>query len=127
LDAGHRQARGEKYRDLANRISDTLDFIGEPEHRTNHELQTVEFYTSLKRCCWSEEALTRDSTSGKVAVAGSGHDLVGDRTRQPTARNPELFCKGDELMEYKVRSNADVWPPEALMERAEPEKRGEAA
>ena len=45
----------EKYRAMAERISDTLDFMGAAglSTETNHELRTVNFYTSHKRCCWS--------------------------------------------------------------------------
>lgn len=87
----------EKYRDLANRISDTLDFMEAAglSTETNHELQTVEFYTSHEALLLEyEEALTRiDSTSGKW-LAGSGHMIwIGDRTRQPDGAHVE-FCKG---------------------------------
>ncbi|SHE55597.1 3-deoxy-D-arabinoheptulosonate-7-phosphate synthase [Loktanella atrilutea] len=87
----------EKYRDLANRISDTLDFMEAAglSTETNHELQTVEFYTSHEALLLEyEEALTRvDSTSGKW-LAGSGHMIwIGDRTRQPDGAHVE-YCKG---------------------------------
>ncbi len=87
----------EKYRDLANRISDTLDFMAAAglNTETNHELQTVEFYTSHEALLLEyEEALTRiDSTSGKT-LAGSGHMIwIGDRTRQPDGAHVE-YCKG---------------------------------
>ncbi len=87
----------EKYRDLANRISDTLDFMEAAglTTETNHELQTVEFYTSHEALLLEyEEALTRiDSTSGKW-LAGSGHMIwIGDRTRQPDGAHVE-YCKG---------------------------------
>ncbi|MEL6640041.1 MAG: 3-deoxy-7-phosphoheptulonate synthase class II [Pseudomonadota bacterium] len=87
----------EKYRDMANRISDTLDFMNAAglTTETNHELQTVEFYTSHEALLLEyEEALTRiDSTSGKW-LAGSGHMIwIGDRTRQPDGAHVE-FCKG---------------------------------
>jgi len=87
----------EKYRALAERISDTLDFMQAAglTTETNHELQTVEFYTSHEALLLEyEEALTRiDSTSGKW-LAGSGHMLwIGDRTRQPDGAHVE-FCSG---------------------------------
>ena len=86
-----------KYRAIAERISDTLDFMhaaGMTPER-NHELQTVEFYTSHEALLLEyEEALCRlDSTSGKW-LAGSGHMIwIGDRTRQPDGAHVE-FCKG---------------------------------
>ncbi len=86
-----------KYRDIANRIQDTLDFItaaGITADR-NAELSTVEFYTSHEALLLEyEEALTRvDSTSGQT-IAGSGHLVwIGDRTRQPDGAHVE-FCRG---------------------------------
>ncbi len=87
----------EKYRAMAERISDTLDFMKAAglSTETNHELQTVEFYTSHEALLLEyEEALTRiDSTSGKW-LAGSGHMLwIGDRTRQPDGAHVE-YCAG---------------------------------
>ncbi|MGH1356578.1 MAG: class II 3-deoxy-7-phosphoheptulonate synthase [Thalassovita sp.] len=84
-----------KYREMANRISDTLDFMkaaGVDSTRTN-ALQTVSFYTSHESLLLEyEEALTRmDSTSGKW-LAGSGHMLwIGDRTRQPDGAHVEFL------------------------------------
>ncbi|ETX29126.1 class II 3-deoxy-7-phosphoheptulonate synthase [Roseivivax isoporae] len=86
-----------KYRDLANRISDTLDFMKAAglESDTNHNLRTVDFYTSHEALLLEyEEALCRvDSTSGKW-LAGSGHMIwIGDRTRQPDGAHVE-FARG---------------------------------
>ncbi len=87
----------ERYRDIANRIQDTLDFMAAAgmTAATNHELGTVDFYTSHEALLLEyEEALTRiDSTSGNW-VAGSGHMIwIGDRTRQPDGAHVE-FCRG---------------------------------
>ena len=86
-----------KYRDMANRISDTLDFMTAAgiTAETSHALQTVDFYTSHEALLLEyEEALCRiDSTSG-LPVAGSGHLIwIGDRTRQPDGAHVE-FCRG---------------------------------
>jgi len=86
-----------KYRDMANRIQDTIDFMGAAGigRDTTHEFSTVEFYTSHEALLLEyEEALTRvDSTSGNW-LAGSGHMIwIGDRTRQPDGAHVE-FCKG---------------------------------
>ena len=89
--------KAERYRDMANRISDTLDFMtaaGITSDAT-HALQTVDFYTSHEALLLEyEEALTRlDSTSGKW-LAGSGHMVwIGDRTRQPDGAHLE-FARG---------------------------------
>ncbi len=86
-----------RYRVVADRISDTLDFMraaGVSSERS-HSLQTVDFYTSHEALLLEyEEALARvDSTSGKV-VAGSGHMIwIGDRTRQVDGAHVE-FARG---------------------------------
>ncbi|PIE10431.1 MAG: 3-deoxy-7-phosphoheptulonate synthase class II [Rhodobacterales bacterium] len=87
----------EKYRDMANRISDTLDFMRAAgiNEEVTHELETVEFYTSHEALLLEyEEALCRqDSTSGNW-LAGSGHMVwIGDRTRQPDGAHVE-FARG---------------------------------
>lgn len=89
--------KAEKYRELANRITDTLDFMSAAgvTRDTAHTLQTVEFYTSHESLLLEyEEALTRlDSTSGKW-LAGSGHMIwIGDRTRQPDGAHVE-YARG---------------------------------
>lgn len=93
-------ARGEnaaKYREIASRISDTLDFMkaaGVDSSRA-HTLQTVDFYTSHESLLLEyEEALCRiDSTTG-TPIAGSGHMLwIGDRTRQPDGAHVD-FLRG---------------------------------
>ncbi len=87
----------ERYRDMANRISDALDFITAAgvTQENAHTLQTVDFYTSHEALLLEyEEALCRiDSTTG-LPVAGSGHFIwIGDRTRQPDGAHVE-FCRG---------------------------------
>lgn len=90
-------AETEKYRDLAGRIADALDFMdaaGVSSERIG-DLQRVDFYTSHEALLLNyEEALCRiDSTTG-IPVAGSGHLIwIGDRTRQPDGAHVE-FCKG---------------------------------
>ncbi|MEM9757523.1 MAG: 3-deoxy-7-phosphoheptulonate synthase, partial [Pseudomonadota bacterium] len=62
---------------------------------TNHELSTVDIYTSHEALLLEyEEALCRlDSTSGKW-LAGSGHMIwIGDRTRQPDGAHV-AFARG---------------------------------
>lgn len=87
----------QKYRDISNRIQDTLDFMAAAgmTAETAHDLGKVDFYTSHEALLLEyEEALTRvDSTSGKW-VAGSGHMIwIGDRTRQPDGAHVE-YCRG---------------------------------
>ena len=87
----------EKYREMASRISDTLDFMKAAgvDGTSSSKLSQVDFFTSHEALLLEyEEALCRiDSTSG-LPVAGSGHMIwIGDRTRQPDGAHVE-FCKG---------------------------------
>ncbi len=89
--------KAERYREVANRISDTLDFMKAAgvNQDTAHTLQSVEFYTSHESLLLEyEEALTRrDSITGNW-LAGSGHLIwIGDRTRQPDGAHVE-FARG---------------------------------
>ncbi|AWI83538.1 3-deoxy-7-phosphoheptulonate synthase class II [Alloyangia pacifica] len=86
-----------RYREMANRLSDTLDFIKAAgiDSSRSAALHQVNFYTSHEALLLEyEEALTRvDSTSGKW-LAGSGHMVwIGDRTRQPDGAHVE-FASG---------------------------------
>ena len=87
----------EKYRDVAQRLQDTLDFMTAAGMTSdnNPDLSTVDFYTSHEALLLEyEEALCRiDSTSG-LPLAGSGHMIwIGDRTRQPDGAHVE-FARG---------------------------------
>ncbi len=89
--------KAERYRELSNRIADALDFMTAAgvNADTNHDLATVDFYTSHEALLLEyEEALCRiDSTTG-LPVAGSGHLIwIGDRTRQPDGAHVE-FARG---------------------------------
>ena len=90
--------RAAQYRDMADRIQDTLDFLTAAglTSDTNAELSTVDFYTSHEALLLEyEEALCReDSTHPGDWLAGSGHMIwIGDRTRQPDGAHVE-FCRG---------------------------------
>lgn len=87
--------QGERYRKLAARISETMDFmraIGITSE-TNARLRETDFYTSHEALLLGyEEAMTRvDSTTGEW-YATSGHMIwIGDRTRQPDGAHVEYF------------------------------------
>jgi 3-deoxy-7-phosphoheptulonate synthase len=88
---------GARYRELADRISDSLTFMRAcglvPENL--RELRTTNFYTSHEALLLGyEQAMARiDSTSGGW-YATSGHFLwIGDRTRQPDNAHVE-FLRG---------------------------------
>lgn len=88
-----------RYAELADRITETLDFmkaIGIDAERSA-KLRETDFYTSHEALLLGyEEAMTRnDSTSGDFYDT-SGHMLwIGDRTRQPDHAHVE-FCRGIE-------------------------------
>jgi len=89
--------KAERYREMANRISDALDFMNAAgvNSDTANELARVDFYTSHEALLLEyEEALCRiDSLTGQP-VAGSGHMIwIGDRTRQPDGAHVE-FARG---------------------------------
>jgi 3-deoxy-7-phosphoheptulonate synthase len=89
--------KAERYREMANRISDALDFMNAAgvTSDTANELARVDFYTSHEALLLEyEEALARvDSLTGQN-VAGSGHMIwIGDRTRQPDGAHVE-FARG---------------------------------
>ncbi len=89
--------QGERYGHLADRISETMNFmraIGITAD-THPALRVTDFYTSHEALLLGyEEALTRvDSTSGDW-YATSGHMIwIGDRTRQEGNAHVE-FCRG---------------------------------
>ncbi len=115
----------EKYRDLANRIQDTLDFMSAAgmTAETAHDMGTVDFYTSHEALLLEyEEALTRvDSTTGKW-LAGSGHMIwIGDRTRQPDGAHVE-FCRGvQNPIGLKCGPTTTADDLKVLMEKLNPE------
>jgi len=82
-----------RYRDMANRISDALDFMKAAgvDSDGSHVLQTVDFYTSHESLLLEyEEALTRLDSTSDDWLAGSGHMIwIGDRTRQPDGAHVE--------------------------------------
>ena len=89
--------QGERYQALADRITETMDFMRAVgiTSETNYALRETDFYTSHEALLLGyEEALTRvDSTSGDW-YATSGHMIwIGDRTRQPDHAHIE-YCRG---------------------------------
>jgi len=89
--------QGHRYRALADRISETMDFMRacgiEPSNTP--QLQSTDLYTSHEALLLGyEEAFTRvDSLTGDY-YSTSGHMLwIGDRTRQPDHAHVE-YCRG---------------------------------
>src|SRR4028119_1549006 len=114
----------EKYREMANRISDTLDFMRAAgiSDEASHSLQTVEFFTSHEALLLDyEEPLTRvDSTTGQW-LAGSGHMIwIGDRTRQPDGAHVEYARGVQNPIGLKCGPSLSGGHLKALMARLNP-------
>ncbi|WP_011580801.1 MULTISPECIES: class II 3-deoxy-7-phosphoheptulonate synthase [Chelativorans] len=89
--------QAERYKALADRISETMDFMRAIgiNAESHPSLRETDFYTSHEALLLGyEEALTRvDSTSGDW-YATSGHMIwIGDRTRQPDHAHVE-YARG---------------------------------
>jgi 3-deoxy-7-phosphoheptulonate synthase len=114
----------EKYRAMANRISDTLDFMRAAgiTDEASHALQSVEFFTSHEALLLEyEEALTRvDSTTGQW-LAGSGHMIwIGDRTRQPDGAHVEYARGVQNPIGLKCGPSMTTGQLKALMAKLNP-------
>jgi 3-deoxy-7-phosphoheptulonate synthase len=88
---------GEQYKGLAQRISETLEFMNACgiNSATVPQLRGTDFYTSHEGLMLSyEEAMTRiDSTSGDWYDTSAHMLWIGDRTRQPDGAHVE-FMRG---------------------------------
>ena len=91
------EEKASEYRDVADRIQDTIDFMAAAGLSRKRALSEVDFYTSHEALLLEyEEALCRsDSTDpGEAMIAGSGHMIwIGDRTRQPDGAHV-TFARG---------------------------------
>jgi 3-deoxy-7-phosphoheptulonate synthase len=115
----------QKYRELANRIQDTIDFMAAAgiNSSTTHEFSTVEYYTSHESLLLEyEEALTRvDSTTGKW-LAGSSHMIwIGDRTRQPDCAHVEFASGVQNPIGLKCGPTTTAEDLKVLMAKLNPE------
>jgi len=115
----------QKYRELANRIQDSIDFMGAAgiNSDTTHEFSSVEYYTSHESLLLEyEEALTRvDSTSGKW-LAGSSHMIwIGDRTRQPDGAHVEFASGVQNPIGLKCGPTTTAEDLKILMAKLNPE------
>lgn len=90
-------AQGDRYEDLANRLTESLDFMAACglTSETTPQIRETEFYTSHEALIIEyEEALTRvDSTSGDWYDCSAHMLWVGDRTRQLDGAHTE-FLRG---------------------------------
>jgi len=92
-----RSLQGERYQNLANNISATLDFMAACNitAETSAEIRETEFYTSHEALLLPyEQALTRiDSTTGDWYDVSAHMLWIGERTRQPDGAHVE-FMRG---------------------------------
>ncbi|MDE2030349.1 MAG: 3-deoxy-7-phosphoheptulonate synthase class II [Alphaproteobacteria bacterium] len=97
LDFVTRGLQGERYRNLADRIGDTLDFMAACNitAETSAQIRETEFYTSHEALLLPyEQALTRvDSTTGDCYDVSAHMLWIGERTRQPDGAHVE-FLRG---------------------------------
>ena len=117
-------AEGARYRDLANRIDETLAFMAAcgMTSETTPQIRETELYTSHEALFLNfEEAMTRiDSTSGDWYDTSAHLLWVGDRTRQIDGahveflrgiKNPVAFKAGPTLGPDEMLRLMDVLDP----------------
>jgi 3-deoxy-7-phosphoheptulonate synthase len=92
-----RSPQGERYRELAGRLSETLDFMEACglTSETTPQIRETDFFTSHEALLLPyEEAMTRvDSTTGDWYDVSAHMLWIGDRTRQPDGAHIE-FLRG---------------------------------
>lgn len=92
-----RSPQVERYRDLADRIDETLHFMAACgiNNQNTPQIRETDFFTSHEALLLPyEQALTRvDSTSGDWYACSAHFLWVGDRTRQPDGAHVE-FLRG---------------------------------
>jgi len=97
LDFVERSLQGERYRDLASRISETLAFMDACNitSETSSEIRETDFFTSHEALLLPyEQAMTRvDSTTGDWYDVSAHMLWIGERTRQPDGAHVE-FLRG---------------------------------
>jgi 3-deoxy-7-phosphoheptulonate synthase len=99
LDFVAESAQGERYSAMADRLTETLDFMQACgiTSETTPQLRETEFYTSHEALLLPyEQALTRvDSLTGRWYDCSAHLLWIGDRTRQPGGAHVE-FMRGVE-------------------------------
>lgn len=103
--------QGERYGELAQRISEAMDFM-EACGLTGDvvaQLRETEFYTSHEALLlWYEEALTRqDSLTGDWYDCSAHLVWIGDRTRQPDGAHVEFLRGVDNPVGIKCGPSLD--------------------
>ncbi|MDP7652746.1 MAG: 3-deoxy-7-phosphoheptulonate synthase class II [Rhodospirillales bacterium] len=104
--------QGERYRDLANRLDETLAFMAACglTSETTPQIRETDFFTSHEALLLSyEEAMTRiDSTSGDWYDTSAHLLWIGDRTRQPDGAHVEFLSGVANPLAIKAGPTTEV-------------------
>jgi 3-deoxy-7-phosphoheptulonate synthase len=104
--------QGERYRDLANRLDETLAFMAACglTSETTPQIRETDFFTSHEALLLSyEEAMTRvDSTTGDWYDTSAHLLWIGDRTRQPDGAHVEFLSGVANPLAIKAGPTTEV-------------------
>ncbi|MEW5704471.1 MAG: class II 3-deoxy-7-phosphoheptulonate synthase [Pseudomonadota bacterium] len=104
--------QGEKYRDLADRLTETLAFMEACglTSETSAEIRQTDFHTSHEALLLHyEQALTRvDSTTGDWYDCSAHLLWIGDRTRQPDSAHVEFLRGIHNPIGVKISSKVEA-------------------
>jgi 3-deoxy-7-phosphoheptulonate synthase len=125
LDFVERSPLVERYRDLAARIDETLNFMGACglTSISAPQIRETDFYTSHESLLLPyEQALTRvDSTSGDYYACSAHFLWIGDRTRQLDGGHVEFMRGIKNPIGMKVGPTMEADDLLRLIERLDPE------
>ncbi len=112
LDFVEKSPAGKQYQDMADRISEALEFMRACGVRPEDTpaMEGTDFYTSHEALLLGyEEAMTRiDSTSGKWYDTSAHMLWIGDRTRQVDGAHVEFLRGVENPLACKVGPGANV-------------------
>ncbi|KDM68092.1 class II 3-deoxy-7-phosphoheptulonate synthase [Acidiphilium sp. JA12-A1] len=124
LDFVRRSPLAERYRDLAARIDETLQFMAAcgMTSQSTPQIHETEFYTSHEALLLPyEQALTRvDSTTGDHYACSAHFLWIGDRTRQLDGAHVEFMRGVKNPIGMKVGPSMDEDDMLRLIERLDP-------
>ena len=107
-----RSPLGERYRELADRLTETLDFMDACglTSETTPQIRETDFFTSHEALLLPyEQAMTRvDSTTGDWYGVSAHMLWVGDRTRQPDGAHIEFLRGVKNPLGMKVGPSMDL-------------------
>jgi 3-deoxy-7-phosphoheptulonate synthase len=117
--------QGEHYRELADRLTETLDFMAACglNSETTREIRETDFFTSHEALLLQyEQAMTRvDSTSGDWYDVSAHLLWVGDRTRQLDGAHVEFLRGVKNPLGMKCGPGLDTADLLRLIDRLNPE------